>query len=183
MRLFIAINFSKEIKDILSLTIARLKDQSPKGSFTLRENLHLTLVFLGEVDPAKVALITKAMLELRADTFELSLQGLGNFRRNEGDIYWIGIEKNAMIDEIYLQLFRNLSQVGFELENRPFKPHLTIGRRVIINPDFDKREFDRSTPVMKMNIDRISLMKSERINGKLTYTEIFTRELQRQEKY
>ena len=48
MRLFTAINFDDNIKDALSAAISELKARGIRGTFTLRENLHLTLVFLGE---------------------------------------------------------------------------------------------------------------------------------------
>ncbi|MDR1042323.1 MAG: RNA 2',3'-cyclic phosphodiesterase, partial [Clostridiales Family XIII bacterium] len=50
MRLFIAINFSEEIKDALCETIADLRDASRRGRYTHRDNLHLTLAFIGESD-------------------------------------------------------------------------------------------------------------------------------------
>ena len=50
--------------------------------------------------------------------------------------------------------------------------HLTLGREVILEPDFDLRAFFAGQDHCTMQVERVSLMKSERISGKLVYTEI-----------
>ena len=177
MRLFIAINFNKEIKNRLYKNIKRLKESATQGNFTRPENLHLTLVFLGEVDPDKVGRIKQAMDKVIAEPFALTISNLGRFERREGDIYWLGIEKSTTLLSIYNQLSKNLIQAGFPLEKREYKPHLTLGRRVILKQQFNKAEFDQNMQSMNIKVDKISLMKSERIKGKLTYTEIYAKKL------
>ncbi|MGI5880525.1 MAG: RNA 2',3'-cyclic phosphodiesterase [Syntrophomonadaceae bacterium] len=177
MRLFIAVNFNENIKNTLTDIIRKLGPYARQGSFTLTENLHLTLVFLGEVEPERVDKITMAMEEVAAKSFQLELSGLGHFRRDGGDIYWIGVENNETLQEIQSRLIRLLIRAGFKLEERKFKPHLTIGRRIIFDNSFNEKEFSKTLPEMSMEVNYISLMKSERINGRLTYTEIFSRQL------
>ncbi len=177
MRLFIAINFNDGIKDSLIAAIARLKSGSNSGRFTRRENLHLTLIFLGEVGEKNIPLIRSAMGGICSGPFLLSLGGLGRFKRRGGDLYWLGIDDNKQLNDVYLQLWDRLTDSGFVLENRPFKPHLTIGRQVDIRPDFDPEEFNARTPPMKTDVNKIALMKSEHIQGKLVYTEIYAVEL------
>ncbi|HNX29306.1 MAG TPA: RNA 2',3'-cyclic phosphodiesterase [Syntrophomonadaceae bacterium] len=177
MRLFIAIDLNEEIKDNLIRIILQLKNKSLRGSYTRRENLHITLVFLGEVEKSKINLIEQAMNEVKAVSFKMSLRGFGCFRRKEGDIYWIGINQNEKLNDIYQQLHMQLTRAGFVLENRPFKPHLTVGRRIVTGPSFDANAFDQLIPPMNMDISKISLMKSEQIDGKLTYTEIYARNI------
>jgi 2'-5' RNA ligase len=178
MRLFIAINFNKEIKNSLYENIKRLKSYANQGNFTPPENLHLTLVFLGEVVPDKVSRIKQVMDKVVAESFGLNISSLGRFQRCEGDIYWLGIEKSVTLLSIYNQLSKSLIQAGFPLEKREYKPHLTLGRRVILKRQFNKAEFDQNIQSMNIEIDKISLMKSERIKGKLTYTEIYAKKLE-----
>ncbi|MGI6588597.1 MAG: RNA 2',3'-cyclic phosphodiesterase [Peptococcia bacterium] len=178
MRLFIAINFNKEIKNSLYENIKRLKSYANQGNFTPPENLHLTLVFLGEVVPDKVSRIKQVMDKVIAEPFALTISNLGRFERREGDIYWLGIEKSTTLLSIYNQLSKNLIQAGFPLEKREYKPHLTLGRRVILKQQFNKAEFDQNMQSMNIKVDKISLMKSERIKGKLTYTEIYAKKLE-----
>lgn len=175
MRLFVAINFSDEVKDGLCAVINELQSLSQRGSFTRRENLHLTLAFLGE--SAKLSAIEHAMDAVTAEPFELTVGGFGRFRRNGGDIYWVGVEKSTSIQRLHRLLWDELSKIGFQPEDRPFQPHLTLGREIMVNSDFQAKEFEKKVIPMHMNIGKISLMKSERIQGRLTYTELYERKL------
>lgn len=175
MRLFIAINFNEEIKDHLATAIKGLKDGSLRGNFTKRENLHLTLVFIGE--SSRVNEITAAMDKADEKAFEITLGRLGKFKRNGGDIYWAGVDKTSSLTGIYNKLYEGLKACGFELESREYKPHLTLGREVVLKSSFDEKAFELTVPQMKMTVNKISLMKSERIDGKLTYTSIYDKEL------
>jgi 2'-5' RNA ligase len=175
MRLFIAINFSEIIKDKLCRIEENLKQNSLQGNFTLRENLHLTLVFIGET--AKAGEVKQAMDAVRENKFALGMSGFGRFRRHRGDICWVAVEKANELTSLYKQLADNLAQAGFKPEGRDYTPHLTLGREVVLKDGFQANEFAKSIPDMSMNVEKISLMKSERVNGKLTYTEIYSKEL------
>lgn len=175
MRLFIAINFDQPVKDILVESIQNLKQHSKSGNFTHRENLHLTLVFIGET--TKLDIIKKAMDKVDADKFILDISDFGSFKRNGGDIYWIGVEKNNTLLSIFNQLYKLISDYGFKIDNREYNPHLTFGREVILEDSFNIDEFINSLPKIQTQVKKISLMKSERINGKLTYTEIYKKDL------
>ena len=166
MRLFIAIHFSSEIKNILLSAIDELKQQTVSGSFTSPENLHLTLAFIGESD--RISEIRAAIDRCAAPPFEMVVSGTGHF----GSIYWVGIEHNPKLKALAENLQAELRQSGFEIENREFKPHITLARQVEASAPISLR-IKRTA----MTVTRISLMKSERIRGKLTYTEVYGRKL------
>lgn len=176
MRLFIAILFNEEIKNSLYHTVERLREKVDKGSFTDRENLHLTVNFIGEtgrLEEVKQAMNT-AVDKVRPGKFSLSLGGFGRFQRKEGDIYWIGVEKEASLWRLQKELVKELKGEGFfDIDDREFKPHLTLGRRIIAGNHFQSLEFEKEIHPMRMEVAKISLMKSERIQGKLVYTEIY----------
>lgn len=171
LRLFIAINFSEEIKTKLETIIRGLKSHATKGNFTKRENIHLTLVFIGET--TKMDDVKVCIERIKVSPFTMTLGGLGYFPRDNGSIYWLGVEKNEALTSVHQQLTVMLIKMGFDIERRPYKPHLTLGREVIINKTPMFRDFERKIEPMSMEITSVSLMKSERINGKLIYTEIF----------
>ena len=171
MRLFVAINFDEAVKESLTLDIEKLKSFSIEGNFTRKENLHLTIAFIGETNRVKDA--ADVLKNINMQPFALSINGFGSFRRNGGDIYWRGIKPNQQLDEVYEQVYNGLTEKGFALEDRPFKPHLTLGRRVIVSEKFNFSAFKKSLLKITAPIKRVSLMKSERINGKLCYTEVF----------
>ncbi|HBM81564.1 MAG TPA: RNA 2',3'-cyclic phosphodiesterase [Clostridiaceae bacterium] len=173
MRLFIAIVFNDQIKNKLSGYIQRLKAGSVHGNFTLRDNLHLTIIFIGETE--RMNEVKEAMDKIDEPPFNITLRGIGRFRREGGDIYWMGAMKNNTLSGIYNKLYRSLGEYGFSLENRKFKPHLTMGREVILSEGFNRDAFSKAILPVDMDVAKISLMKSERINGRLTYTEVYAK--------
>ena len=175
MRLFIALNFNEKMKLDLYSVINRLEKFSLSGNFTRFENLHLTLHFLGET--SNVSGVKSAMEKIDLPSFTLNFRGLGTFKRSGGDIYWIGADFSKPLNDLHLSLADALAEKGFSPEGGRFKPHLTLGRRVVLKENFNKKEFEKLMPPLSAYMDRISLMKSERINGKLTYTEIYGKNL------
>ncbi len=177
MRLFIAINFSPEIRNEISGIQDRLRESCIRGSFTLYENLHLTLVFLGEVRTERVKALRGIIDGAAVPSFRLFLRGTGSFKREGGDIWWLGLEENESLSALHQRLSKRLTDGGFELERRKFAPHLTLAREVVTRTDFSAGEFSRGVRAIDTEVSRVSLMKSERINGRLTYTEIYAKTL------
>ncbi|HOJ10181.1 MAG TPA: RNA 2',3'-cyclic phosphodiesterase [Clostridiales bacterium] len=174
MRLFIAINFSDDIKKRLYNVIQSLQAQSMQGRMTKQENLHLTLVFLGEVETGRINKVKEVMNSIQKNKFTLSLTDFGYFKKPDGSIYWIGVEKNHVLTQTYNQLCDGLSKSGFKIEQREYRPHITLGRGIILKDNFDREQFVRAIPTMNMAVEKISLMKSEQIRGQLIYTEIYS---------
>lgn len=178
MRLFIAVNFTDEVQYDLERIISELKKDAVSGSFTTKEHRHLTLVFLGEVPQNKVKSITQAMdlITGRRETepFDLTLEGLGKFGEAPEFLYWVGIRKNKQLTGLQRDLSEELKALGFMLENRAFSPHITLGRRCMMKPDFNEKDFASNIPEIVMPVTKIQLMKSETINGILKHTEIYT---------
>ena len=166
MRLFIAVHFSKEVRTVLLSAIDELKQQAVSGNFTRPENLHLTLAFIGESND--VAAIRNVIDRCAVPAFEMAISGSGHF----GDLYWVGIEKNPKLKDLAENIQNELRKSGFEIEERAFKPHITITRKLST-----AEPVSLNIERVAMTVSRISLMKSERINGKLTYTEVYGRDL------
>lgn len=184
MRLFIAVLLSGEIKDELCGAIDRLRRSAVRGNFTRRDNLHLTLVFLGETERADAAI--KAMETAGAGSFTLTVGGSGRFKRDGGDIYWAGVTPSDELQSLYDRLCAGLaaagfspagfSPAGFSPERRVYRPHLTLGREVLLPDGWDKKSLDGALPEISMPVTAIHLMKSERIGGMLRYTSIYKKE-------
>lgn len=166
MRLFIAIRFSEKIRTLLLEGIASLQSQSLSGHFTTSPNLHLTLAFIGET--SNVPAIRRAMDGLSAAPFSLTVGGAGRF----GDLWWAGVEENPALIKLVSQLRAALDREGFSVDPRPFHPHITLGRQIV-----PKGKISLFIPAAAMTVEQISLMKSERIGGRLTYTALYQRSL------
>jgi 2'-5' RNA ligase len=172
MRLFYAVNFSNTVKKRLLDIQNALKAQASKGNFTLEDNLHLTLAFIGEVPQDRSGPLLQIAHAFVVTPFELRLSGLGRFRRDGGDILWVGIEENKNLISIYNKLSGQIIDAGFDIEKRKFTPHLTLAREARLRPEFELTAYSERVEPIVTEIKKISLMKSERINGRLTYTEI-----------
>ncbi|MBQ6796494.1 MAG: RNA 2',3'-cyclic phosphodiesterase [Clostridia bacterium] len=166
MRLFIAIRFSREIENALMNAIEKMKSQGIGANFTRRENLHLTLAFIGESDRAED--IKNIIDSLDAHRFEMTVEGSGSF----GDLYWAGIGKNPELEGLARDLCGRLRAAGFDIERRRFTPHITLARRVV-----GKKRPEITIARTAMTVGRISLMRSDRIDGRLCYREVYGRDI------
>lgn len=95
-----------------------------------RENIHLTLKFLGNVTPAKLGEVKKALSSLRFQPFQLEIKGAGAFPSlNRMNVIWVGIGEGwTQVQQIFEQTETLLHGQGFSRETRPFSPHITIAR-------------------------------------------------------
>jgi len=173
MRLFIAINFPEAIKSAMAKVRDSIKDAALRGNFTFDENLHLTLVFLGECDERQANTVKSVMSETMFPEFTLMLDKAGYFKRDNGNTWWIGLKENKSLSGLQADLTRRLQQKGFIMENRKFIPHVTVGREVKLRSGFVQPEVSQ----VDFNVTSIELMKSERINGKLTYTPVYSKKI------
>lgn len=172
MRLFTAVELGDEAKDTVYAAVRALAAQSHGGVFTRRDNLHLTLVFIGEtarLDDAKAALG-----DICAAPFELSFGGAGRFARPGGDVVWLGVERSAALAELQRRTADALRSHGFPVEDRPYAPHLTLGRQVF--PD-DLSSFGAAVPHLRMRVEGVSLMRSQRTPAGLVYSRVGYRAL------
>lgn len=170
MRLFIAVNFSPEALAALLCARERLRElTNGRGGFTQDTNLHLTLAFLGEIEPERVDLAVEAMREARGRAFTLRIDSAGRFKRDGGDIWWAGSDDNLALAAYQRRLIRELRARGFVIESRRFAPHVTLARRIVdeLPPGTKLLE----TPVLE-HVTAASLMRSELGRGAPKYTEL-----------
>ena len=172
MRLFIAVNFPKEIKNELESNAGYIKSHVEKGNFSRRENYHITLAFLGEIEPKRVTDIKRIMERTDFGSFTLTLGKFGVFRRSGGDIVWRSIEKSDPLIRLRDTLVRSLAENGFGIDENAFRPHITLSRETF---GAMPSAFPANVPV-SFEVKSYELMRSERVNGVLTYTPLYSRE-------
>ena len=81
MRLFVAINFNPDTKAHLLHLRDELRTRSDRGNFSLPENLHLTLVFIGEASPKKIEKIEAILETVTFEPFDATIDKVGAFAR------------------------------------------------------------------------------------------------------
>jgi len=130
-RIFIALKVEagETLLTMISLLRSRLSGENIR--WTNPENIHITISFLGDT-VEKLIKDINSMLKKKCEgsgRFELFIKGCGVFRNvNDPRIIWIGIEPSEKLLSLDGIIMKGLMGLGIEIEDRPFKPHLTIGR-------------------------------------------------------
>jgi len=178
MRTFIAIEIPSEVKSALAALQDELRRAGADVSWTRPENIHLTLRFLGEVDERRIGEVEKVCVASAAEfrPFTLSLNDTGVFpNARQPRVLWAGlageIEKAV---EMRKRINDGLALIGFEREDKDFRPHLTIGR---VKSTKKTRELlaiaeARQVPALSFVVTEIVLMKSELHPAGARYTPI-----------
>ena len=133
IRAFIALAISATAKSALKDVIQRLAVQAPSGvRWVDPASMHLTLKFLGNVEPGQVDRIIEAMARpaAGASPFSIHLSGLGMFpNERRPRVLWAGVRGGLdALQQLREQIEETVSKLGFPRERRPFSPHLTLGR-------------------------------------------------------
>lgn len=100
-------------------------------SWVKTTSIHLTLKFLGEVAPESIGKISEA-LEGAADgiaPLAISVEGVGGFPNLKTPrVIWAGVRENPELTRLQKNIDEGLAALGFEKDDRPFQPHLTLCR-------------------------------------------------------
>ena len=164
MRLFIAINFNENMNYALLKMQNGLKRTGVKGSFTREENLHMTMVFIGENDDPRI--IEKIMRNVSFKAFTIRVSGFRLFK----DMIFANVEDNPDLSDYVKRLRLALSENNIDYDRKSFMPHITFVRRVSGTSMLEKQT--EKSIVETMKVSRISLMKSEQGKYGMIYTEI-----------
>jgi RNA 2',3'-cyclic 3'-phosphodiesterase len=173
MRVFFAIEFEEELKDYLLNIQKDIREHCLAGNFTLRENFHLTLRFIGEQNQSQTEQLITALKETAADThaFKLMLNKVGKFDKGNRKIIWVGLQKSQELDNLYGQLETVLEKYRYKREDRGFSPHITLAREVKLD-NFEAIVNKEVVDNLTIKVKSISLMESKRIDNKLCYIPI-----------
>ena len=161
MRTFVAVFPPQEVREALF----RAAQNLPSGNgFRLvgQERIHLTLKFLGYATEDELARATQALEHLsgRHEPFEVSTSGFGAFpSERRARTLWAGIEAGADLLRALAEHVEDLLEpVGFGREDRPYVPHLTLGRAKGRQAKLDAR--DILTPSLGFDVSSVELVQS-----------------------
>ena len=135
MRLFVALAIPSAVRTQLAELIKKLGSVDPqfsksKARWVRPENLHVTLKFIGHIEPAKLDAIRAPLSSVRSvQRVDLMFRGLGFFpSENRPRVLWAGLEASPNLAPLAAEVDRAASSQGIPLETRPFTPHLTLAR-------------------------------------------------------
>lgn len=132
IRAFVAILLDEAVRAAVAAVVERLRPLGGSVAWVPVANLHLTLQFLGEQPEERLAAAEAALDDAAARTapIETALHGIGAFPGLERPrILWVGLAQGALeVRALQARVAEALAREGFPREERPWHPHLTIGR-------------------------------------------------------
>lgn len=180
MRTFVGVPLDRALRLSAGTLQSDLRRWQIPVKLTPTENLHITLLFLGEVEPAKAIELGKTLDEClmsMVKPFPITFKGLGAFPSlNSARVLWLGMtegedEMKALSDEVRTAA----RSLGIRWDPKPFKGHLTIGRVNNQQPiplRIPAQYMDYSLGTM--TVDRVVVYKSDLSPQGAKYGEIST---------
>lgn len=177
MRLFIAVELPAPVRDNLAAAQDALRAVAVNVRWVRPEAIHLTLAFLGEVLAARLQDLVAALAGLRDATpgpIALEARGLGTYpSRGQPRVIWAGLAGDlGALERLREAVAQAVRGAGFALDDRPWRPHLTLGRvqggglgtaRTAITRD-------ARTSYGAFEVRAVHLMESELLPGGARYT-------------
>jgi RNA 2',3'-cyclic 3'-phosphodiesterase len=184
IRIFIAVPIPDALEKFLGQVQAQLQSLERNIRWVATKNIHLTLKFLGEVDPARIPAIASQMDSIAgpAPPFAIRAAGVGVFPNvRHARVVWVGLAGDIdRLKAVQAGLESGLEAVGFNREARDLHPHLTIGRTLRrIDSTTVKAALEplRDTISESFRVDRLTLYKSKLNPAGAEYTPLYTAHL------
>lgn len=177
MRIFIAFECDAQLRRQVQGLQRKVEPFLIKGNATARDNFHITLRFIGEMDEGRLPDLQAALIELssRHSSFALPLDTTGEFTKRGGKVIWLGTSQIPIALVDLAQDAENVCRsLGFTADERPYTPHLTLFRSARMSSSVattDNRAMSTRSinPPFVMHIDHITLMHSTRQDDRLVY--------------
>jgi 2'-5' RNA ligase len=132
IRSFLAFELPLEVEAVVNQVSEELKRSSLNAKWIKSGNVHLTVVFMGDVEMDEIPAIKEKIEKvcLTYGAFNISLKGLGCFpHARKPRVIWVGVDGDLeRMSSFRDTLLERLITFGIKEEKRRFKPHLTLGR-------------------------------------------------------
>lgn len=184
LRTFIALDLPPAVQEALGRLEKELQATRAPITWVKPERIHLTLKFLGDVALERIPDIQKSLAEVAegASSFRVEPAGCGAFPTlQQMRIVWVGLRVDGEgLNRLQQMVEAAMVQLGFKKEDRPFKPHLTLGRvkgrqhlRVLQTLLLDRQNFNAEA----FDVTELVLYKSELRPEGARYTPLFRKSL------
>src|SRR5579875_907878 len=126
MRLFVGLAIADEVKQALERVTLRLRVKDDGLRWSVPEQWHVTLVFLGDVDDAPRGKLVRELAGVRLPALKLAIEGLGVFER--AGILHAQVEVTPELQGLYEAVAEAVGRAGIAVEERPYRAHVTLAR-------------------------------------------------------
>ena len=181
MRVFVALELPQKTKDNLERSQNQFAELSCGGNFVKKDNFHITLHFLGNVQPSDLIYIQSAMDQIaHLPAPELAVTQFAMLRAS--DIVCAKLRQNAELTALHDMLGDKLESSGFEVEHRAYRPHVTLIRKKSFTLPFS--EVTKSVKVYNMPFYACDVVLYESVFGQqgANYRELYKVTLQPNER-
>ena len=137
---FLAAKLPKEAKGFLNNWVEANKSDFPFARWVHHEDYHITLAFLGFADDNMRQEVIDTLPRILKDEgpFILTLNQIGTFGPHKKPrIFWADVEESENLNQVQKKVHRQCIDIGFELDKKPFRPHITLARKWQGEGDFD----------------------------------------------
>ena len=183
MRVFVAVDVGDAVRREAARVVSALQMKleaaktPPRVAWVKPAALHVTIRFLGEVEPADVERITPLLAPpIPLAPFEVQWRGIGTFPSNRHPrALWLGVTNGAaQLAAIEAEVSKRLTGAAVELDDRVLLPHLTLGRVKMAGAGLDWPKILQSAEVKNATsfIDRVTLYQSKLSQYGPHYTEL-----------
>lgn len=133
MRLFVAVDVDESIRESVKPVLDELSALSGVKAVE-PENLHITLLFLGEVEESRVGEIEESLSKIEFEPFNLAFQSMGAFPNPKSPkVVWIEVKEDGKLKILANEVYKSLKRLGFQ-RDKEFSAHLTVARVKRRNP-------------------------------------------------
>ncbi|MFH5882188.1 RNA 2',3'-cyclic phosphodiesterase [Liberiplasma polymorphum] len=179
MRVFIGIGFDESVKKYLLETQEYLKTTFYQAKFTHYDNFHITLKYIGLITHHELDSLYQIVNSISKTykAFNIKIGDLGSYNIRGKQLFWIDVtEGKKALQKLYNKVEQALVFEEFKADQRKYNPHVTIAREVVLNNHLNT---SKRLPVYKepINVNKITIFESHRVNGLLTYTPLYECEL------
>ena len=183
IRVFLAIELSSGVREKLFSIQQQLKTTLPPINWVRPESIHLTLKFLGYVEPSVVSQLLSALEPIgeKHEPFSVDVQGLGVFPQvKHPRIFWVGLTGNTQaLQDLEFEIEAALEPLGFPPEEKTYHPHLTLARIKRENAKIgsalmESGVLESDQYLGTLTIDRFTLFQSDLDSSGATYTPLGT---------
>ncbi len=133
MRLFVAVDLNDDLRDRLTPITKEVSKFSGVKAVE-PQNLHITLLFLGEVRDERVGAIENELSQVEFNPFRIRLRGIGAFPNPSSPrVVWVGVEDGGELKRLADSVYQRLKKLGFR-RDKDFSAHITVARVKKRNP-------------------------------------------------
>ena len=161
VRTFVAVDLPEEMRTRIAGVAQALRGSAARLTFVVPGQIHVTIAFLGEVEPDRIPAVAASLESVRPAPFELAVGPIAGNSRSSPRTIWCPCTDDGSLAALAGAVGAALESLGFPRERRPFRGHATVARVKIFHPSL----LDRLAALPRdgfgtFTVDRFRLKKS-----------------------